>query len=92
MKALVTYDITADAARLRLASSLQHIGVRLQRSVFLIEASHLDLERLVAKAGVDLNWSTDSLLIQPTCQSCEQGRRMLGRDDSIVFAQPYWVL
>ncbi|MDE5831963.1 MAG: CRISPR-associated endonuclease Cas2 [Desulfovibrio sp.] len=66
---LITYDVTRDADREKVAKRLKKHGRRLQKSVFLIEATDAALENL-SREILKIIDDEDGLLIFPLCESC----------------------
>lgn len=70
MFVLISYDITDDKARFRLARTLKDFGKRVQKSVFEAEIDETELTRLRQQ----LSWvkldSDDSIRLYRLCEGC----------------------
>lgn len=75
---LLTYDITDDAHRQRLADLLLDYGDRVQKSVFEADLDHDDLANILRRAEplIDVD---DSFRVYPLCKSCREGSLLRGR-------------
>jgi CRISPR-associated protein Cas2 len=60
---ILTYDVSSDPRRARLAKTLESYGDRLQFSVFLIDVKPAKMVRLKSIATAQLDRYTDSLLV-----------------------------
>ncbi len=94
MNLLVAYDISDDACRLRISSTLSRHGLRVQRSVFDLE-TRLDIDRfreLIEGAQRGSGAPYDSVLIQPLCDRCQSNRLVIGHDAGSALAEPFWII
>ena len=66
---IVAYDVSEDRQRTRLGRQLFAAGIRLQKSVFLVEASRRTVHDLVASAGDALDQHTDLLGAWPLART-----------------------
>lgn len=66
---LVAYDISRTATRNRVANRLEKAGLRLQRSVFIVEGGAKFLGKLERDLQ-EIIGNDDSLLIAPLCGRC----------------------
>lgn len=60
---IVAYDISSDARRVRVATTLESYGDRVQYSVFLVDAKPAKLLRLRIAVTAQVDLRTDSVLI-----------------------------
>jgi CRISPR-associated protein Cas2 len=74
----ISYDISDDRRRLRVAKVLQDFGQRVQRSVFEANLEAAELERLRGRVEKHLNQAEDSLRIYPLCAACLPRVEVLG--------------
>ncbi|MGH9156463.1 MAG: CRISPR-associated endonuclease Cas2 [Acidimicrobiales bacterium] len=70
---MVTYDISRNASRSKLATMLEARGPRVLYSVFEIEADAAGMIRLATRAS-ELLGPTDAVLALPRCESCRSWR------------------
>lgn len=98
MLVLVTYDLSDDKTRRRMATLLSGYGTRVQRSVFecrLSKKERGDLEDRLATCLDDAP-DTDALGAQSVrlyglCARCRPKVRLLGREDSSTDPPPCFV-
>lgn len=69
MRTLVAYDIADTRLRNRVFKQLQTMGDRVQKSVFLLDASQTVIKKLVAQLRTELA-EDDSILVLPCCDDC----------------------
>ena len=79
---VITYDITDDGRRTKLAKLLLDYGDRMQYSLFEAELEPGDVETILKRAE-DLVEPTDSLRVYALCASCCERVQTLGRRESI---------
>jgi CRISPR-associated protein Cas2 len=70
VKVLISYDITSDEKRRKVAAILENILPRVQYSVFEGEAPDEVIPTTVKKALRHLEPETDSLRVYRLCESC----------------------
>jgi CRISPR-associated protein Cas2 len=75
---LVTYDISDDDRRRGVAERCEHMGHRVQQSVFLCTVSEHRIDRLVRSLRGVLNPATDHVMIVPLCARCQAGEEHHG--------------
>ena len=88
---LVTYDISADHTRARVAAYLQQWGDRLQRSVFVCAIAPDDLPDVDATLASMIDPNTDAVHLLPVCGSCWSTLRTHGQAD-VPPETPYWAV
>lgn len=66
---LIAYDVAERPARDAMAATLDKLGTRVQKSVFLVEQTDAVLEKMERELQKWLGPS-DSLLIAPLCETC----------------------
>jgi len=76
---VVSYDITDDKRRNKVADTLKNYGTRVQYSVFecLLDVAYL--EKLTRELSVLINKEEDTVRIYRLCQSCIEKIRVLGK-------------
>lgn len=79
MRVVVTYDVSSDRHRQKLADSLEAILVRVQLSVFEGEVPEEILERSIQRALPHLDAATDSLRVYHLCAACAPRVDVYGR-------------
>ena len=70
MRVVVTYDVSSDQRRKKLADLLANLMVRVQLSVFEGDVPPEVLERWIRKAVALLDTETDSLRVYHLCAAC----------------------
>ncbi|CZE46367.1 CRISPR-associated endonuclease Cas2 [Campylobacter geochelonis] len=70
MHYIICYDIAQTRRRTRLATLLEAIGTRANKSVFEAKLTAKELEIFIAKAKAIIEPKTDSVLIYPLCFDC----------------------
>ena len=88
---VVSYDVSRDDRRARLAALLQTWGDRIQYSVFLISISDGDFEELLARVTDIINPGEDSVYFFRQCQSCWEAHREKGQAN-IEPETLYWAV
>ncbi len=91
MTMLICYDVSRDNTRARVAATLQQVGDRIQRSVFVctIEPDHLDELTTRLRGLVDPD--TDAIHVVPLCAACWDRTIVVGQ----ATMQPeilYWAV
>ena len=86
---IISYDIASDKRRARIAKALEAYGERVQLSVFEVDASPAQMERLRDRLTRLLVHTEDSVRIYAVCGACAGRVQVLGtgtrpaRDDVI---------
>jgi len=70
MLIVVSYDVTDDRRRTRLAHALEDFGVRVQYSVFECRLEPAQIERLSARVVKLIDQEKDSVRLYRLCQEC----------------------
>ena len=71
MKYVISYDITSNRIRNKIASELQNYGKRVQYSVFECSLTEEKYQTLYKKLlGLCCGEETDSIRIYPLCENC----------------------
>ncbi len=76
---IVTYDVRDDDRRARLAATLQSVGDRIQKSVFVLMIDSQSFSELQLRASQIINPDTDSLLFFRQCVTCWDSHVPLGQ-------------
>ncbi len=66
---VIAYDVTADRRRTKIAKLLAAKGIRLQKSVFLVEGQPRQVGRLVRELAVLIDDSTDRICAWPLSEA-----------------------
>ena len=66
---LISYDISSNKSRRTAAKILKNVGERIQRSVYIVEGTEKEIERINQQIS-ELLEENDSLLVLPCCASC----------------------
>lgn len=88
---IVAYDIGVDRVRRRVALALQGHGVRLQRSVFVVESSQHELARLMTRLDAEALQSDDRLMAYPVVENAGLTPAWQSRQRA-TRVPDYWVL
>lgn len=86
----ISYDISDDARRLKVAKILQDFGPRVQKSVFEALLEPDDLERLKKRLAPHLNLEEDSLRLYPLCAACAPRVEVIGW--GVVTQEPDFII
>lgn len=78
MTYVITYDISHDGRRIRLARLLAGFGERVQYSVFEATLTPLLFDNMVQQIRDLIRADEDRVLIYPICGSCAERRTALG--------------
>jgi CRISPR-associated endonuclease Cas2 len=62
---VIAYDVTTQRRRARIARKLEALGIRLQKSVFLVLGSRLGVQRLVNEIESEIDNATDCACAWP---------------------------
>ncbi len=68
-RCLITYDIKKNGIRNAVAKMLDKVGMRLQKSVFFVSASSVEIRKLADAIAARMD-KEDSLLVLPCCEQC----------------------
>jgi CRISPR-associated protein Cas2 len=58
---VIAYDVSSNRRRTQVARRLERAGLRVQKSVFVVELSHRDLRDLVRQLGALIDPDTDQV-------------------------------
>ena len=75
MSWVVFYDIHTNKARRRVAKKLEQAGIRVQKSVFLLQATPAELKRVVRLIAKEIDTKTDVVAawqLAPSWQASQQ--------------------
>lgn len=81
---LLSYDISSNSIRGKAYRFLKKKGLRIQKSVFLVEGTTKQLEK-IQNYLVDLLDENDSLLILPCCDNCYARAILTGKQNELSF-------
>jgi CRISPR-associated protein Cas2 len=76
---VVAYDISEDLRRARAAATIQRVGDRIQRSVYLCAADSPELDELMTRLLDVIDPDTDSVYMLHQCLACWDKVRVLGQ-------------
>ena len=91
MTTLICYDISHDTTRARVAATLQQIGDRIQRSVFICTTEPDELPATEARLRGLIDPDTDAIHLVPLCGTCWDKVVVIGQ----ATVQPdclYWAV
>jgi CRISPR-associated endonuclease Cas2 len=66
---VIAYDVTSNRIRSRVSKGLVKEGIRIQKSVFVVEASSEQVKQLVKELGRLIDLQTDSLCAWPLAEA-----------------------
>lgn len=69
---VVAYDISQNSRRAKIARLLVAKGVRLQKSVFLVQATRREVRRMLNELAVAIDPNTDQLSAWPLVRTWQQ--------------------
>jgi len=75
---LVIYDISDNKRLYQVAKVMEDFGIRVQRSVFEVNASPKIIETLRNRIGAVMELENDSVIIFPICESDWQKQQKYG--------------
>jgi CRISPR-associated endonuclease Cas2 len=78
---LISYDISSNIIRRRVADCLERVGSRVQKSVFILELAQHEIYKVKKslKEIID-NDENHHIMIIVLCQSCQSKSMHLGKD------------
>lgn len=91
LQMIVTYDISDDRRRARVAALLSAWGDRIEHSVFECRIGSEDLPDLVTRIEGLIDPDDDAVHMFRQCARCDQDRVQLGQAIGLQ-TEPYWVL
>lgn len=91
MLIVVSYDISDDRRRLRLADALKDFGERVQLSVFECHLDDRQLDRLRHRVVSIIEAAQDSVRIYRLCASCHESLETLGQAEKTGDPKVYIV-
>jgi CRISPR-associated protein Cas2 len=87
---VISYDISADDRRRRVAEALKDFGRRVQYSVFECEVDTAALKELMERIDFEFDFKTDSCRLYRLCQTCAQEVRIIGKGDQ--YNEPGFII
>jgi len=81
MRVVVSYDISDDAARRRVAQALHSVVGRVQYSVFDGQTDETALRPALHLALADIDAATDSIRVYRLCSACARRVDVFGRHE-----------
>lgn len=88
---IVSYDITSDRRRIRLAKALKDFGDRVQYSVFECLMGQEELKKMTERIEGIINKEEDSVRIYKLCGDCEGKVEIIGTGTRTEEIQIYIV-
>ncbi|MCM2374437.1 CRISPR-associated endonuclease Cas2 [Aporhodopirellula aestuarii] len=85
------YDIQSDRMRTRVAKELEIQGIRVQKSVFFVQASRAQVKKLIRKLASLVDEETDSVCAWPLTSTWQREQRCVP-DAARVVDAPYLIL
>lgn len=90
--ALLSYDISNDKRRTRLAKFLKDYGQRVQYSVFEVFEGEAELKMLFEKLQEFIDPEEDSLRMYTLCQGCRKKIVSVGKENDYDFGDKYIII
>ena len=91
LRVVISYDISADRVRARVAAILSAWGERIQKSVFACVADPDEIAEIMMRVDGLIDPRTDSVHLFHQCRDCHERAQLLGQAES--FERPlYWVV
>jgi CRISPR-associated protein Cas2 len=84
MRVVVTYDISSDKSRLKVADLLEIVLTRVQLSVFEGDLPAEILQRSIERVLRHIDPETDSVRVYPLCASCAPRVDVYGRRGRVL--------
>ena len=75
---IICYDISDNRKRNRVATLLESMGQRVQKSVFECHLTAKEIETTREKLAKEINMETDSVRIFNLCENCRRATRVIG--------------
>jgi CRISPR-associated endonuclease Cas2 len=69
---IIAYDVTRNRIRTRISKVLAKEGMRIQKSVFLVEASTGEVEKLIELMSQQIEPATDSVCAWPLAENWQE--------------------
>jgi len=88
---LISYDISNDKRRNRVAKILVNVGTRVQYSVFEIIVNKLRLEKTLFKLKKVVNLDEDSIRLYHFCPTCMTGIEIIGQG-KVTKDEDYYIV
>ncbi|MDZ4711304.1 MAG: CRISPR-associated endonuclease Cas2 [bacterium] len=83
MKYIISYDISNDKKREKIAKILLNHGVRMQLSYFECELTYKQLVEVSYKISKLINQGCDSIIYCPVCKRCYKDKKSYGVEYTI---------
>lgn len=91
MLVVISYDISEDRLRQKVAKKLGNYGQRVQYSVFECILKEDELKKLAEQLQEIINESTDSIRFYRICMNCREQLQILGKGEFYVEL-PYVII
>jgi CRISPR-associated protein Cas2 len=88
---VITYDISNNDQRARVAARLGRFGLRIQKSVFECVIDPEELDALLNTITAMINVEHDVVHAFPICRLCHENARHLGQA-APVLEERYWIV
>lgn len=89
---LVSYDITDNKMRRRIANELENYGLRVQYSVFECRLTKTRLRQLYAALLPFCTGETDTIRIYTLCETCAGKLRIIGNPETPKAEEPEGII
>jgi len=89
---VISYDITSDRRRSKVAKYLESYGIRVQYSVFETEINQDQLKALVKGLKKRINKSKDTIRIYPISKESRKYITTIGKDKGKYYDKDYIIV
>ena len=88
---VIAYDVSSNRNRNRVSKRLAARGIRLQKSVFLVDASPSDVSKLVDEIGIHIDPETDRVSAWQLIERWRESQRV-SPPQAALLDEPFIVL
>ncbi len=92
LNVLISYDITSDRRRTKVARLLEGYGDRVQYSVFEVTVSGQQLENIIESVTDLINLEKDSVRFYNLCAACSKKAIVVGPSDYPFEEEKYVII
>jgi CRISPR-associated protein Cas2 len=78
MNMIVAYDIANPRRLQRIAKIMEDYGMRVQKSIFEVEANDRSFAEMKRRAEKEMDWDEDGVKYFPLCEPCSGALVVLG--------------
>lgn len=92
LNVLVSYDISDDRRRNRLAKILKDYGIRVQYSVFELQVNDSQLAKLLGQVASVINTGDDNVRYYTLCAGCVKKVIVQGQNNEAFVEEEYIII